>query len=81
MIEVLLLGRELGQLRVLDAVKEALRLGSAEVSLVRFLLQEDQRPVAEPVDVGVLREYDRPQPSMTDYDRLLPNYRMTEVLQ
>jgi transposase len=81
MIEVLLLGRELGQLRVLDAVREALRLGSTEVSLVRFLLQEDQRPVAEPVDVGVLREYDRPQPSMTDYDRLLPNYRMTEVLQ
>jgi hypothetical protein len=81
MIEVLLLGRELGQLRVLDAIREALRLGSAEVSLVRFLLQEDQRPVAEPVDVGVLREYDRPQPSMTDYDRLLPNYRMTEVLQ
>jgi transposase len=81
MIEVLLLGRELGQARVLGAVKEALRLGGAEVSLVRFLLQAEQRPVAEPVDVGVLREYDRPQPSMAGYDRLLPNRPVTEVLQ
>ncbi len=80
MIEVLLLGRDLGQARVLDAVKEALRLGGAEVSLVRFLLQAEQRPIAEPVDVGMLREYDRPQPSMAGYDRLLPN-RPTEVLQ
>jgi transposase len=80
MIEVLLLGRELGQARVLDAVKEALRLGGAEVSLVRFLLQAEQRPVAEPVDVGMLREYDRPQPSTAGYDRLLPNRPATEVL-
>ena len=77
---MLLLGRELGQVRVLDAVKEMLRLGGAEVSLVRYLLQAEQRPIAEPVDVGVSREYDRPQPSMAGYDRLLPN-RPTEVLQ
>jgi hypothetical protein len=81
MIEVLLLGREPGQSRVPAAVKEALRLGGAEVSLVRFLLQAEQRPVAEPVDVGVLREYDRPQPSIAGYDRLLPNRPATEVLQ
>ena len=75
-IKVLLLGRELGQVPVLDAVKEMLRLGGAEVSLVRA----EQRPIAEPVDVGVSREYDRPQPSTAGYDRLLPN-RPTEVLQ
>ena len=63
MIEVLILGREVGQLRVREAVEEALRLGSAEVSLVRFLLQTEKRPAGESVDVGVLREYDRPQPS------------------
>ena len=81
MIEVLLLGRELGQPQVVDAVKEVLRLGSAEVSLVRFLLQAEKRPVAEPVDVGVLREYDRPLPSMANYDQLLRNCLLTEVVQ
>ena len=81
MIEVLLLDRELGRTRVLDAVKEVLRLGSAEVSLVRFLLQAEKRPVAEPVDVGVLREYDRPLPSMANYDQLLRNCLLTEVAQ
>jgi len=81
MIEVLLLGRELGQLRVRAAVEEVLRLGSAEVSLVRFLLQTEKRAAAEPVDVGALREYDRPQPSMANYDQLLANRPLAEVVQ
>lgn len=81
MIEVLILGREAGQLRVREAVEEALRLGSAEVSLVRFLLQTEKRPAGEPVDVGVLREYDRPQPSVANYDQLLINLAPVEVVQ
>jgi hypothetical protein len=81
MIEVLILGREAGQLRVREAVEEALRLGSAEVSLVRFLLQAEKRPAGEAVDVGVLREYDRPQPSVANYDQLLIKLAPVEVVQ
>ena len=81
MIEALILGREAGPGRVREAVEEALRLGSAEVSLVRFLLQSEMRPAAEPVEVGVLREYDRPQPSVAGYDQLLINLAPVEVVQ
>ena len=81
MIEALILGREAGPGRVREAVEEALRLGSAEVSLVRFLLQSEMRPAAEPVEVGVLREYDRSQPSVAGYDQLLINLAPVEVVQ
>ena len=39
--------------------------------MVRFLLEDRPRGAAEPVDVGGLDRYDRPQPSMAGYDRLL----------
>jgi len=33
------------------------------------------------VDIGVLSRYDRPQPSLEDYERLRPNWAVTEVIQ
>jgi len=33
------------------------------------------------VDIGVLSRYDRPQPSLEDYERLRPNWPVTEVIQ
>ena len=39
-----------------------------------------QRPPAAPVDIGVLNRYDRPQPSLDNYDQLLPNWP-AEVIQ
>jgi hypothetical protein len=51
---------------------------------VRYLLNgtdQEQRPAAEVVDIGVLSRYDRPQPSLEDYERLRPNWPVTEVIQ
>jgi hypothetical protein len=39
------------------------------------------RPTAKPVDIGALSRYDRPQPSLDDYERLRPNWSATEVIQ
>ena len=84
MIDVLLLGREYGAARVRRAVEEALELGCSNVGSIRYLLNVNNlegRPTAKPVDIGVLSRYDRPQPSLDDYERLRPNWSATEVIQ
>jgi transposase len=84
MIEVLLLGREYGAARVRRAVEEALEVGCSNVGAIRYLLNVDdlkQVAGAKPIDIGVLSRYDRPQPSLDAYDRLLPNWLATEVIQ
>jgi transposase len=88
MIDVLLLAREHGSARVRQAVEEALKLGCSDVGAVRYLLhagEREQRPPVGPVDIGVLNRYDRPQPSLEDYDRLRPGgpggWTATEVIQ
>jgi hypothetical protein len=59
---------------VRQAVEQALVLGGSDVGLIRYLLQldelKDQRSVEE-IDVDWLSCYERPQPSLSDYDRLL----------
>lgn len=85
MIDLLLLAREHGQPRVRQAVEEALELGCSDVGAVRYLLsisgkERQQRPVV-PADIGTLNRYDRPQPSLEDYDRLRPNWVAAEVIQ
>ena len=46
---------------------------------------EAQQPPAAPLPIGALNRYDRPQPSLADYDRLRPGCRVgrvaTEVIQ
>jgi hypothetical protein len=84
MIDVLLLARECGPAQVRQAVEEALELGCSDVGAVRYLLSidgKDQPPLAAPAHIGALNRYDRPQPSLEDYDRLLPNWAATEVIQ
>jgi len=84
MIDVLLLAREHGPARVRQAVEEALQLGCSDVGAVRYLLNVgnlEQRPPNAPVDIGALNRYDRPQPSLEDYDRLRPNWVATGVIQ
>jgi hypothetical protein len=69
---------------VRQAVEEALELGCSNVGAVRYLLNVhklEQRPTAKPVDIGALSRYDRPQPSLDDYERLRPNWAATEVIQ
>jgi hypothetical protein len=84
MIDVLLLGRESGPIRLRRAVEEALELGCPNVGTIRYLLSSanlEQRPAVGAMDIGVLRRYDRPQPSLQDYERLRPNWLATEVIQ
>ena len=88
MIDVLLLAREHGPARVRQAVEEALELGCSDVGAVRYLLSisgQEQEPSAARVHLGALNRYDRPQPSLEDYDRLRPGRPLgpaaTEVIQ
>ena len=84
MIDLLLLPREHGPAPVRQAVEEALQLGFSDVGAVRYLLSisgQAQQPVAAPAQIGALNRYDRPQPSLEDYDQLRPTWRATEVIQ
>jgi hypothetical protein len=65
-------------------VEKALELGCPNVGTIRYLLSSanvEQRPAAAAMDIGVLSRYDRPQPSLQDYERLRPNWPATEVIQ
>jgi transposase len=82
MIEVLLLAREHGGARVRQAVEEALRTGCSDVNAVRYLLcvgEWESPPVSPPPSIGALNRYDRPQPSLADYERLRPGYRPDQI--
>ena len=75
MIEVLWLGRECGPDLLRAAVEQALQSGCTDVHAVELLIQSAQlapRPAAEIVEIGSLRSYDRPAPSVQDYDQLRP---------
>ncbi len=73
MVAVLMLGREFGEERLRAAVATAVSLGACDVAAVRYLLGEAELHKARPdtVDVGELARYDRPMPSVADYDTLL----------
>ena len=80
MIEVLLLSRTYGAARVRQAVEEALEMGTSSLSAIRYLLNVDCRQASSDaaiVEVGELRRYDRPQPSMEAYEQLRPNWAET----
>jgi hypothetical protein len=84
MIDVLLLRREHGAERVREALEAALEMGCANLSAIQYLLCVDHReqaPSPHPGDIGVLSQYDRPQPSLEAYEQLRPNWMATEVLQ
>lgn len=53
---------------------------SAVVMLLKAEASE-QRRATEPVEVGGLSRYDRPQPTLTDYDQLLRKWPETGVIQ
>jgi Mu transposase-like protein len=85
MIEILQLGSKHGYLQLQQAVEEALDLGCFDVGAIRLLLEGAKlqpQKLAETVPIGELRSYDRPQPSLTDYDELLRNWQPAKgVLQ
>jgi transposase len=73
MVAVLALAREFGETELRAAVASAVSLGACDVAAVRYLLGEaglhKVRP--DPIDVGALARYDRPMPTVADYDVLL----------
>jgi len=73
MVTVVQLGREFGHDRLREAVAGAVALGACDVAAVRYLLTEAvlHKACPEPIDVGALAAYDRPMPSVADYDALL----------
>ena len=84
MIDLLLLARTHGYDALREAIEKTLALGCADVSAVVLLLKADrsesQKP-AEAVEIGGLSRYDRPQPTLADYDQLLQKWPETGVIQ
>jgi len=74
MIDVLLLGRQHGYEALRQAVEQALAMGASDVAVIQYLLEMERtgrRVPAAALEVSWLSQYERPQPSLQDYDRLL----------
>jgi hypothetical protein len=82
MIEILLAGQKHGAGRLRQAIERALELGCSDKAAVEYLLTEEklEKKKPEAIEVGALLAYERPQPTMTAYDRLLRNTPV-EVIQ
>ena len=82
MIDALRLGRAFGYAELAAAIQKELEYGCFNVDAVRLLLPvEVPRRRPETVEVAVLRRYDRPQPTMANYDQLLPSWAAGELIQ
>ena len=73
MVAVVGMGREFGHARLQASVAQALELGSTDIAAIRHLLMSDQlqHAAAGSVEIGALSAYERPLPSMAQYDQLL----------
>ena len=84
MIDLLLLGRTHGFDALRQAIEKTLAIGCADVSAVVLLLkagETEHRRIVEAVEIGGLSRYDRPQPSLADYNQLLQKWPETGVIQ
>ena len=84
MIEVLLLAREYGAPALQQAVTAAVSFGGSDVGAVQLLLRAEKaepRRLPDPIEIGALRSYDRPPPTLGSYDQLLSHGRSAEVVQ
>ena len=83
MVDVLLLGRDHSFERLHAVIEQALGMGVSDVAAIRYLLElerSEKRAPAEVLDVGWLARYERPQPTLYEYDELLSS-GSTEVIQ
>ena len=73
MVAMIRMGREFGYAKLEAAVVEALRLGCTDVAAIRHLLMTDQlqHTAVETVEIGTLTAYERPLPTMAEYNQLL----------
>ena len=73
MVAVIRMGREFGYAKLQASVDAALELGCTDVAAIRHLLMTDQLQHAaqQTVEIGVLAAYERPLPTMIEYNQLL----------
>lgn len=81
MVELIRMGREFGYAKLTTAVDQALEMGCADVAAIRHLLMSDQlrHSVGEAIEVGSLSAYERPLPTMIEYDQLFSGSVQAEV--
>jgi transposase len=73
MVALLRLGREFGYAKLETAVAQALELGCTDVAAIRHLLMSDQlqHAAVTMIEIGALAAYERPLPTMAEYNQLL----------
>ncbi len=73
MVAVIRMGREFGYAKLESSVARALVLGCTDEAAIRHLLMSDglQHAAATTVEIGVLAAYERPLPTMAEYNQLL----------
>jgi hypothetical protein len=73
MIELVQLDRQYGYAKLDEALKRALQLGCSDTAAVRHLMTRDQldRATAPRLELVTLMAYERPLPSLDNYDHLL----------
>jgi hypothetical protein len=73
MVGLLRLGCQFGFEKLEEAVEQALALGCTDVAAIHHLLMTDQlgHGVAETVEIGALAAYERPLPTLAEYNQLL----------
>jgi transposase len=71
LIEVLLAHRSMPAAALVAAMDRAVTSGALDPQLVLIDARREQTPVAAVIPIGALARYDRPAPTLTDYDQLL----------
>jgi transposase len=71
LVEILLAHRNLPAAALVAAMERAVVSGCLDPQLVVIDARRDTGPIAPVVPIGALARYDRPAPSLTDYDQLL----------
>ena len=73
MVALLRMGHEFGYAKLEASVLQALELGCTDVAAIRHLLMTDelQHVVGDVIEIGSLSAYERPLPTMTEYNQLL----------
>jgi hypothetical protein len=73
MVEVIKLGKKHGYDQLRIAVDAAEELGCSDVGAVLYLISASKvkRKAPELVDIGELARYERPMPTLNNYDLLL----------
>ena len=73
MVAIIRMGREFGYAKLETAVAQAMDLGCTDVAAIRHLLMSDQlqHAAVSTVEIGALAAYERPLPTMAEYNQLL----------